>query len=159
MMQPGDIVFYRVTPKSFFVSKIIAIAALLSGRGYSNTLYSHVAILTTCDPLRQAEATWPKTRISDVHIDKPIEIWQLQGITDAQRCCVIDWCNKNLGEWYDLGMFLLGWADIHHAEICTSFVAKAYAAAGIPLGRGKRFNFPSELLDARLVKVWESKAS
>lgn len=153
MRQPGDIIFYRVTPRSFIVSKIIAIASLLSGRGPNDSAYSHVAIVAE-NMLEQYEATWPKTCLSKMYPDKPFEIWRFKQITTEGRHSIIWWCKGNLGQWYDLGQFMLGLADFKHAEICSSFVWKAYHCAGIDLSqRTKKFRFPHELIDDRLERV------
>ena len=42
----------------------------------------------------------------------------------------LDWAYTHLGEWYDLGLFIFGYFDIKHAEVCSTFVAKAWKAAG-----------------------------
>jgi hypothetical protein len=49
---------------------------------------------------------------------------------------------------YDLPLFLVGFLDFKNAEVCSTFVQKAFEAAGIELsveGPGKKLTTPDEI--------------
>ncbi len=135
LLKPGDILLCRVGPKAIWSSKFIAWAQKLIGRGSNGQNYCHVAMIDV-DTDFILEAKWPKTRkwrIDWVHMDERyvVELWRVKGATPAKVKKALTWIHKHLGEWYDLPIFLFGWINFKHAEVCSTLVSKAWKAAGV----------------------------
>lgn len=138
LLQPGDILLYK--PKSVFhVSAwFITWAQNVVGKnplqGEVKIGYCHVA-LVDYDTDYILEARWPKSKRSKLDWDKldkeyDIELWRLKDIEPDTISKMLSWAHEHTGEWYDLGLFLWGWMDKKHEEVCSTFVSNAAAAAG-----------------------------
>ena len=136
LAQPGDILFYKTTPKSGLTHRIIAAGELLLGLGNGDVQYNHVSIVSTFTGF-QYEAVWPRLRYSKINWDDPcIEIWRYRGITHEQAGAVLRAASVRLGEHYDLVLFLTGFLKSQHAEICTGYVVDSFTAAKLSLASG-----------------------
>lgn len=132
-LEPGDILLYRVTEHSAFYDKLIAIGQTLFYQVPRNARFCHIAIVDK-DTNYKLEAVWPKTRRSLIAGDNAgeiMEVYRVKYITDDQVVSALAWANANLNEWYDILFLLTGWIDVKHAEICSTFVSHAFAAAGL----------------------------
>ncbi len=159
ILKPGDILLYRVTKHSAWHDKLIALGQRLLYRVPSHARFCHVAIVDI-DTNYKLEAVWPKTRrslIAGDNKDEVMEVYRVNGITDAQALQAVAWADANLNEWYDILLFVTGWVDVKHAEICSTFVSKALSAAGfnIPdISRYDKIILPDDYAaDNKLVKV------
>lgn len=153
--QPGDIILYTVTPKSGWTSKLVAVGELFWGAGRGAKAYSHAAVLSYTKG-RQFEAKWPLTGFYPVDSSRPYEVWRITGVTDEQRKAVLRWCQAHTGQLYDMvGLLTFGLIRSRHRAVCSQFVGRAYAAAGIRIApEGKRLLSPNAIADfkrARLV--------
>lgn len=146
MAKPGDLLFYRVTPKSSILSRLIASAQLLMGRGERPVQYSHVAILER-DGMRCIEARWPKVQVNDVNWEDPeLELWRYPMSATLAALVLIN-ARDHFGDYYDIGQLLFGWFDFKHAEICTTLVRSAFARVDLMLGAGSgKFPTPNDLV-------------
>lgn len=136
LAQPGDILFYKTTPKSGITHRLIAAAELLLGKGDDTVQYSHVSLLSTFTDY-QYEAVWPKLRYSKVDWNDPcIEIWRCKDITNEQVGKILRSASLRLGEWYNLLLIFTGFIKFQHAEICTTYIQDCYNVAGIKLASG-----------------------
>jgi uncharacterized protein YycO len=158
LLQAGDILFYRVVERSGFSAKFIGWGQRLIGQAPSKHDYCHVAIVE--DQETMFEARWPKTKRSEIDLPElashyNIEVWRVKNISEEQIQKVLAWANRHLGEWYDLPLFLLGAFDFKKAEVCSTFVQKAFQAAGIVLsveGVGHHLTTPDELMNLKRLK-------
>ena len=151
MRLPGDILLYRVTPKSSLLARLIAVAQLLRREGESEKNYSHVSILE--DEGHQIEAVWPRSRRSVVDwSDKSIEVWRVVGIDPAIADKAVAAARSKIGLWYNLAEILFGFSRSKHSAICTRLVADCWASQGIDLSRGAgKILSPNELVSSRLI--------
>jgi hypothetical protein len=134
LLKPGDILLFRAHPGSGWVSRFIVWGQKFLGRARQGQTYCHVAIVDK-DTDFLMEAKWPKTRrwlIDWTLLDKEydVELWRVRGASSAKVKLALLWAHDHLGEWYDLPLFLFGWFDSKHAEVCSTFVRGAWDAAG-----------------------------
>jgi len=135
LLKPGDVLLCRVGPNALWSSKFIDLAQKLIGRGTADQDYCHVAIVDS-DTDFLMEARWPKTRkwrIDWTHMDDRyvVEVWRVKGVTPVKVKLALTWAHEHLGEWYDLPLFLFGWINFSKAEVCSTFVQKAWKNAGV----------------------------
>lgn len=157
-LKPGDILLYRVTKKSIIGAQIIGWFQNIVGKSpIHGRTYSHVAIVDW-DTEYVLESRWPKSRRWKIdwkklesHFD--IEVWRVKGATKAEVEAALSWAHNNLGQWYDLGLFVWGMFDAKHAEVCSTFVTKAWGNAERVfkkfkrIGKVKEFISPDEIAD------------
>ena len=153
-LRQGDLIFYKTTPQSWWLSRLIAVVQLLRKEGTSSTLYSHVSILDY-DKMHQLEGIWPKTRISDIDWDYPgIEVWRVKDLTSEQRHAALTWSYCHLERPYDIGQVLLGLFTWDSAYTCSEFVVEAYRYVGIDLAPDAgRFLGPNEMISPLIERV------
>lgn len=135
LLQPGDILLFR--PKSVFhiSAWFIAWGENVMGKTPHDVSYCHVALIDD-DTNFLLEARWPKSHRTQFDLSKldqiyTVELWRVKNVTPEEIAHAVDWSRENVGEWYDLGLFMWGWIDAKHREVCSTFVAKAWAAAGL----------------------------
>ncbi len=155
-LRPGDILFLGPKQKWLIGSWFLTWAQNVVGKSpIHNRSYSHVAIVDW-DVDYVVESRWPKSRRRKLEMKKwckqyEMELWRVRRVNPQQIKDTLDWAYKHLGEWYDLGLFMWGMFDIKHAEVCSTFVAKAFKAAGIDfkihkkIGAAKNFHSPDEI--------------
>ena len=151
-IKPGDILLYKANEWSRFSSKFIEWGQRILGQAPSKENYCHVAMVDD-DPTYVLEAKWPKThrvKLDWIELSEhyDIEIWRVKGIKKDQIKKATAWARKNVGLFYDLGLFLFGAFDFKKAEVCSTYVQKAFQAAGIELsieGPGKKLTTPCEI--------------
>ncbi len=149
-LKAGDILLCRVKPESHFTSKFIVFGQKLLGRSRVDQNYCHVAIIDK-DTTFLYEARWPKTRrwrIDWDHLDKyySVEHWRVRGSTPAKTKVVLAWLNEHLGEWYDLPLFLFGWIDFKHAEVCSTYLVNAWAQVNVNFQPNVSYGKPVRLI-------------
>lgn len=150
----GDLIFYRVTPQSWWVSHLIAAVQLLRKEGNTSTYYSHVSILNY-DKKEQLEGIWPKTRISKINWEHPgIEVWRIKEVTSEQRHAALTWAYCHLDRPYDIGQILLSLFLWSSAYTCSEFVVEAFRYVSIDLApNAGRFLGPNELISPLIERV------
>jgi len=134
-VKQGDLLLFKVKPSSPIVDKLVGWGQKLLGHAPTKAEYCHVA-LVAFDPTYVMEARWPKTRIAKIDWVKwdkedTLELFRVKNATPRQILDAIQYCEDNLGKWYNVLELLGGWVNIRHAEICSTFVQKAYKSAGI----------------------------
>lgn len=150
LLKPGDILLYKVIPSSNITAKFIGWAQKFIHRAPTKEKYCHLAIVDK-DTDYVLEAKWPKTRqwkLDWEHLDKcySIELWRVKGLTSTKVKEVLKWCHSHLGEWYDLGLFVFGWINFKHAEVCSTFVSKAFAHVKIKFQTSVSYGKKQELI-------------
>lgn len=146
LLQPGDILLFRTTKRSPLHDKFIATAEWLLGEKMTKHGYHHVAMVGVDGLI--FEAIWKGTVCHPMaEVDKTgiIEAYRVKNATDVQIQEAIEWAEDNLGLKYDFVRLFLGWAglDEKHAEICSTYVGKAWKAAGVQLTKKKKEKFYS----------------
>jgi hypothetical protein len=146
--RPGDLLFYKVTPQSGCIARLIAVVQMIRGEGTSSTQYSHVSIVARSTD-KQIEAWWPRVRESMIDWSSgSIELWRINNIDYKQASDIVTHAMKSIGEWYDLGEFLLGLFPSKQRHICTTLVKDAAESVGITLAASAGdFITPNELRD------------
>lgn len=133
ILRPGDILFFRTTNKSLPGAWFISWAQNVIGKSpIHNRSYSHVGIIDW-DTDYILESRWPKSKRRKIPWKKwdkqyKLELWRIRKVSKQEQNRALKWAYEHLGEWYDLGLFFWGAFDIKHAEICSTFVAKAWKA-------------------------------
>lgn len=150
-IEPGDIIFYAVTPRSALRARLIAVLQFLRGEGSTATSYSHMSLAE--DGQSQVEAWWPRSRRSSIDMAHPgLEVWRVKGVTPEQARGALAWARANLGLGYGLWKLCFGLFGRVHSYICTTFVTEAWKTQGIDLSAGAgRFVAPNELIDSGLL--------
>jgi cell wall-associated NlpC family hydrolase len=154
---PGDLLLFRIKHSSSWIAKLIGWGQKIIRHAPTKAEYCHVAIVAF-DTDFILEATWPKTRISKINWEKwnkeyDLQLFCVKNITPMQVVDAIFWAEDHLGEWYDILALFDGWVDIRHAEICSTYVQKAYKAAGVEFKVDERnFITPDEIAASDLVE-------
>jgi uncharacterized protein YycO len=145
-IRPGDIVLYKVTPNSPIHDKLIGIGERLLHKNFTKTSYCHVSMIDF-DTDFILEAVWPKTHIIKFpgKTSNPVEIYRVKKATKKQISTAIKWAHSNLGLWYNIGLLLFGLFPKKHEVICSTYVANAFKAAGIKLGKNEKLLSPDEI--------------
>ena len=153
-LQHGDLIFYKVTPQSWWLSRLIAVIQIICKEGKTDTQYSHCSILDY-DQTQQLEGIWPKTRISKIDWSDPnIEVWRVKNLTSKQHHAALTWTYCHLDRPYDIGQILLGLFTWSSAYTCSEFVVEAYRHVGIDLASDAgRFIGPNELVSPLIERV------
>lgn len=146
-----DILLFKVKDSSSFFRKLIVLGQRLIYKAPPKAKYCHVALVDS-DTTLMFEAVWPKTRVSKIDFNKIskteiVEVYRVQGLTRKQAAEVLTWARNHLDEWYDVALFLTGWLDIKHAEVCSTFVSRAFKAADLEIPHGawkKKFVIPDD---------------
>lgn len=139
-LKPADILLFRTTPRSTESEKFIAWAQHVIYNAPVDAKFCHVA-LVDYDTDLMCEAVWPKTKISEIDFavqgqPEKIEVYRVRNITDAQVQATIQWAHDHLDEWYDVPLFLTGWLDAKHAEVCSTYVSHGFQASGLDVPHG-----------------------
>jgi hypothetical protein len=156
ILRPGDVLLYK--PKSVFhiSAWFITWAQNVIGKNpISGAKYCHVALVDS-DTDYILESKWPKShrvKLDWNKLDKAydIELWRVREVTQSQIDKILEWASANLGEWYDLGLFIWGLFDMKHMEVCSTFVEKSLQNAGLALvpkkiiAGNKEFLTPDEI--------------
>lgn len=151
-LKPGDILLYRVVPRSGFSAKFISWGQHVLNQAPSEENYCHIAIVDN-DTDYILEAKWPKVRrwkLDWEHLDASyhVELWRVKKVTPKKVQKALAWATEHLGEWYDLPLFFFGLFNFRNAEICSTYVQHAYENAKIQLsveGPGKNLTTPDEI--------------
>lgn len=135
-----DILLFRIKSTSSFSQKFIAWAERLIYKAPPKAEYCHVALVDS-DTTLMFEAVWPKTRVSKIDFEEIskkeiVEVYSVPGLTDEQKEQVLTWMRDHLDEWYDVALFLTGWLDMKHAEVCSTYVSNGFRAAGLEVPQG-----------------------
>ncbi len=134
-LQPGDLLLYRPKSKWSIGSWFITFAQNVIGKSpIHNKSYSHVAMIDW-DTNYVLESRLPKSQRAKIKWKKfnkqyYLELWRIKKVTPEERKRALTWASAHLNEWYDLGLFIFGKIDIKNAEVCSTFIAKAWKAAG-----------------------------
>jgi len=135
MLRPGDMLFYRPKAKWSILSWFITWAQNIIGKSpIHDKSYCHVGIIDW-DTDYMLEARFPKSKRSKINwksLSKQyhLELWRVRKVQKEEVEKALEWAYANLGLWYDLGLFLWGQIDFKDAEVCSTFIAKAWKAAG-----------------------------
>jgi len=155
-LQPGDILFLGPKKKWMIGSWLITWAQNVVGKSpIHGQSYSHVAIVDW-DTNYVLESRWPKSRRRKLEMEKwckqyNMELWRVRKVQPEQVKAALGWAYNHLNEWYDLGLFVWGMFDVKHAEVCSTFVAKAFADANVhfkiykKIGAVENFHSPDEI--------------
>ena len=163
-MKPGDILFFRTKKGSLPGSWLISWFQNIVGKSpIHGVSYSHVGIVDW-DTNYILDSKWPKSKRRKIDWKSwnkhyGLELWRIRKVKKEEVKKALDWCYAHLDEWYDLGLFVWGMFDVKHAEVCSTFTAKAWRAAGRifkvfkRIGKVKNFHSPDELVaNSNLIK-------
>lgn len=152
VLQPGDILLFKPRGEhASFADRFIVWGQKLFRQVPKRVNYCHVALVDR-DTRFVLEAKWPKTKISNLAIIKQktkhkIEVYRVRDLTPEQAKAAIDWAHEHLNEWYDVALFLTGFLDLKHSEICSTYVSHSFKAAGLEIPYGctnKKFIVPDD---------------
>lgn len=152
ILHPGDVLLFKPRgDNASFVDKLIVWGQRLFRQVPRKVNYCHVAIVDR-DTRFILEARWPKTCITNLAVSRSkskdkMEVYRVRNITPEQIKAALDWAHEHLNEWYDIPLFLTGFLDTKHAEICSTYVSHAFKAAGLDIPYGcenKKFIVPDD---------------
>jgi len=150
--RPGDLLFYKVTPQSWWVSKLIAVFQIIRSEGTSAIQYSHVSVVMR-DTDYQVEAVWPRVRKSPIDwSDENIELYRINRVGRMALSNMVTNAIGMIGQLYDLGQFFFGLFPSKQRKICTSLVVESAKKTGVILGSGAGILIsPNELRDDKRI--------
>lgn len=164
--QAGDLLLYKANGRSWFFSRLISKYSKAFGEDSKGGKYCHVALIDHDIPKSNqtflVEMTWPRARrvpldLSYLNGHYDLELWR-PNVPLTAKLLAMGWANNNLGMKYDLSTIFFGLGDDKHKEVCSTFVYKAYLAAGItlyPNGIKEKLVSPSELATSSMMeRVW-----
>jgi len=151
MIRPGDLVFYRVTPQSGWLARLIAALSIIFRQGSGPINYSHVAIAEDAGSL--LEAWWPRSRRRAIDLGNTLlEVWRISEASEAAAREAAAFARRNLGQWYNPWELLSGLFRMKHASICTTFVVRAWKSVGYDLAVDSGSVIaPNELMGANML--------
>lgn len=155
MMQPGDILAWKVNPSAPLKDRIIGwgeskLKQATAG-GYE---YYHVAIVST--NLGWMYSAQPP-RINLYPIPNPlpsfVEVYRLKGIVDPIRIGdVLDYCDSRRGRRYDfVGVLTFGMIEFGGLEFCSQLTEDAYERYPICLNEKEQFTTPDDIVNSPLL--------
>lgn len=133
-MQAGDILLFRVTPRSGWFGKLIGWGQRVMGQASTSVAYEHVALASSADSI--IEAYWPRVRqrFFDPALYSNVEVYRLNNMTPLQVFRILAYATSHIGEWYNVsGLLTLGMVQLGHTVVCSQFVWQAFTAGGIVL--------------------------
>lgn len=151
MIQPADILLYRIGPNASWIEKAIGWGQRVIGQAPGTVAYDHAAIATSHVGL--IESYWPKVRKRLYNSTDPtLEAWRVKGITVARQNQVLTYAAQHVGEWYNLtGILTLGLVQLGHSAVCSQFVWEAFTAAGILLCPYETLESPDDIAASSLI--------
>ena len=156
-LHPGDILFFRTKKGSLPGSWLISWFQNIVGKSpIHDVSYSHVGIVDW-NTAYILDSRWPKSKRRKINWKSwnkhyGVELWRVRKVKKEEIQKALDWCYNHLNEWYDLGLFVWGMFDVKHAEVCSTFVAKAWKKGGRifkvykRIGKARNFHSPDELI-------------
>ena len=149
--RPGDLLFYRVTPQSGWLARLIAMAQFWRKEGAGAVQYSHVAIVRNQDEC--IEAAWPKIRCRPIDWDADVDLCRLYRMGKMRASHMINSAEAHLGDWYGLGQLLFWMFPFWRGRYCTTLVQECAIAAGYDLADlAGNVVSPNELIEDKQVK-------
>jgi uncharacterized protein YycO len=138
-LHPGDLILYRTTKHSPIHDKLIALGEGVLQKKFTPSNYCHVSMVSN-DTNLILEAVWPKTHVIKLDWNQPneLEVYRLKNVAQEQIKKAISWAEDHLGEWYDIPELFGGWISFKHAQICSTYMANSWKAAGIHFKTGKK---------------------
>lgn len=152
---PGDVLLYRVTPRSSLLARAIASLQLMGGEGEGPVQYSHAALAEGA--WTKVEASWPRVRRGAIDWGNPeLELWRVAGPEASRGREASRAAAARVGQAYDLGELFFGLFRSRRRAICSRLVADAWMRAGVSLADDDdRLLSPNEIAASpRLSKVW-----
>jgi len=152
-LKPGDILLFEVVPNSPWHDKLIALGERLMGKQWTRSAYCHAALIDE-DTNLMLEAVWPKTHVIPIKSrNNKIQVFRVKKASKAQCYLAIEQARKDLGLWYNVGKLFFGLFPRRHEVICSTYVSKAWKAAGVKLDSKKVKVFsPDEIASSKLVR-------
>ena len=156
MLRRGDLLFFKPKAKWSIGSWLVTWGQNILGKSpIHGVSYNHVALIDE-DVNYLLESRWPKSHRKKINWKKllnqyDIELWRVRKVKQEQIKLALNWAYDHLNEWYDIGLFIFGWFDREHAEVCSTFIYKAWRYAGIRfeiykhIGNTEEFISPDEL--------------
>lgn len=151
---PGDILLFRVNAHSPLHDKLIALGEGLMQKKFTPSNYCHVAMVSN-DINLILEAVWPKTHVTKLDWSQPteLEVYQVKNVTTEQIQKAINWAENHLDEWYDIPELFGGWISFKHAQICSTYIANSWKAAGIKFKTDSNgFITPDQIATSTLIE-------
>ena len=160
MLRPGDLLFYQVTPRSLWGSKIIACLEIVFGElgklKSDGRLYTHVAMIDF-NTKEKVEMAIPVSRKIEIDFTKPMVVGEVH-LTQESREKALVWARERIGEKYSF----LDWikaklGDNNANKYCSGWINRAFwEGAGIYLTHVKdTLLSPDEMAQSPLIALRE----
>jgi hypothetical protein len=138
-VQAGDILCFRVGPKSSILDHLIGWGEKIIGQAPTKAEFCHVGILGGPSGTMIYEAIRPCVHV--VPMDwparlarNPIEVFRIKGITPAQINTMMGYAAAHVGDRYDtLSIYSFGLLGTPHSVVCSQYVWWCARAAGYTL--------------------------
>lgn len=155
MIQPGDILLFRVGPGAPWIARIIGWGQRMIGeQGSSGNAYYHVGFVGP-GVFKYYESKPPRICNSDLPPLLPpyMEVYRLKNpLTTEQLQKIFAYANSQIGKWYNLiGVLTFGYIQIGNFAFCSQFTWQAFTYAGVVLCPWESLESPDDIAASDLL--------
>ena len=164
MIQPGDLLLWRVGPGASWIDRLIGWGERRLGQPSPNgNSYYHVGFVGPgCLKFYQSKPPCICNTTVPDPLPANIEVYRLKvPLTDDQLHRVYNYANSQLGKWYNfLGVLTGGFIQVGDFSFCSQFAWQAYTYAGIVLCPWETLRSPDDIAASPLIaKVSDGKVA
>jgi len=159
ILQPGDLILFRVGPTSTWLDRMIGRAQKWIGEDPPSVKeFCHVGIVGPGGNTI-IEARWPKVKIGpldlpDLLTRNPIDFYRVKDIPPEQVSAVLAYAVTQLGQWYDFAAIAtFGFIQLGHAAVCSQYVWEWFLnGAGIELCKWSPLISPDDIAGSSITR-------
>lgn len=156
MIQPGDILLWRVDPRAPVLDRLIGWGEkLIKQRGPQDSQYYHVAFVSQ-DVTQMYSSQPPMIDLYPVPdpIEDHIEIYRLKNPLAASWPDIFKYAESRRGRIYPfLGVLTAGWLS-GNLEFCSQYTEDSFACGQVVLSSAIRFTSPDDIASSpSLVRI------
>lgn len=158
MIQPGDLLLWRVDPQASLVDRLIGWGeSKLRQRTPQGYQYYHVAFVSA-DPKYMYSSQPPCINLYPIPDPLPsyIEVYRLKDLAnEAGLAFVFAYAESRRGRWYDfLGVLTAGLIEVGGLEFCSQLAMDAFVHYPVCLCENIRFASPDDIAGSdKLIRI------
>lgn len=163
MIQPADILLFRVAKQSSTLDKLIGWGQKVIHQAPTLAEYCHAALVGPDYAPGQPsmiEARWPRVHripldIADLEKRNPVEVYRVKDMTPAQIEDVLGYAMEHVGVRYDmLAILTFGVLQLGNCDVCSQLDWESFTPAGIALCPFQGLLSPDDLAAAKgLIRI------
>lgn len=156
MLQPGDVLLWRIDPGAPWVDRLIGWGERRLGQGIKGKAdYYHVGFVSRI-PGQFYESKPPRIALSPIPNPLPsyVETYRLRSPPHPDLLkAVFDYADTRVGNLYDfLGVLTGGFVEIAGLEFCSKFTNDSFSYAGIVLCPNQELISPDDIAASPLLQ-------